>query len=105
MSILVLRKICQEHEQETPFSGKLLLEYRTNGILKHLPINVQNIEWTKYITHYISNNLPKQQNKILVSEKQIMMSPQQQIEKCLDIMHKYNMIINTNDENKSDEMN
>eukprot|EP01084_Bolivina_argentea_P282858 484302_1 len=51
MAIIKLRKVCQEIEQEQ-MSGRILLEYASNGILNEIPEDIRHIKWIKYIHKY-----------------------------------------------------
>eukprot|EP01084_Bolivina_argentea_P010721 19983_1 len=73
ISVLKLRKICQE-SKKGEISGLILLEYATNGILNQIPNDIQHIAWRQHIEHYmpsvIERFLSKQKSaKIVLTAK------------------------------------
>eukprot|EP01084_Bolivina_argentea_P178561 308630_1 len=94
MAIIKLRKLCEKFEvfDSKQLPGKVLLEYKTNNILSHIPQDLRKINWRKYIEHYISNNFPKQQKQVLLTQKTV--SKEEKIETFINIMQQYDEIIN-----------
>eukprot|EP01084_Bolivina_argentea_P090344 162829_1 len=93
MAIIKLRRICEQYQQQQMFSGQSLLEYKKNNIMNSLPSDIQHIPWNEYIEQYMSQNFPQTKKQIIVTEKQ--MDKHEKVEIFLNIIQKYNKIINT----------
>eukprot|EP01084_Bolivina_argentea_P157372 274258_1 len=91
MSVIKLRRLCQKVNQKQN-SGKLLLLYKTNGILNQLPDDIKHIQWDKYIQKYLSLNFPKQTASIVLTEKS--MNTEQKVETLLNVLSHYDDIMN-----------
>eukprot|EP01083_Nonionella_stella_P110942 325033_1 len=106
MAIIKLRRICHQLEwEEEQFVGKVLLEYQTDGVFQHL--HLQQMDWQKYMMNYISRTLRKV-NTLPSPLTAKRMSLEKRVEKCVDIMQRYDAIINheaEKEESKYDELN
>eukprot|EP01084_Bolivina_argentea_P082252 148925_1 len=101
MAIIKLRKICQDMEQGQ-IPGKILLDYTTSGIFDRISDDIKHIEWEKHIKNYMLNNDSESPQEIVLTEQKI--NQQDAVEMFLDIMNKYDQIMNNNtDNNKYDE--
>eukprot|EP01084_Bolivina_argentea_P311345 538911_1 len=104
MSILKIRKLCTDvavKDGELP--GKILLDYKKNDILNHIPQDIKDIQWTRYVEKYRQNEnmyfsvlQTKQQefsNEIWTTQ-----TDKQRLESFVNIMSEYNSIINNSNQ-------
>eukprot|EP01084_Bolivina_argentea_P189349 325631_1 len=91
LSVVKLRKKCRELQKEQ-IPGKMLLNYKSNGILIQIPEDIKHIKWATHIEHYISNDFFGACLALIPIEPSEM--EKERIQKFLGIMHSYNEIVN-----------
>eukprot|EP01084_Bolivina_argentea_P265833 450736_1 len=106
ISILKLRAKCSQlqKKQNMQFPGETLLRYTTTNILNNIPEDIKHIKWQQYIDDYISINFTKPENLRILQAAKISESQRKQV--LMDIMDKYNKIINVmhDDDKKADAL-
>eukprot|EP01083_Nonionella_stella_P217394 780542_1 len=104
MDVLKMRKICHEYQKEQCV-GQILLEYKTSAIFERVPFGIkQFIDWEQHIAHYLSHNLPKINDHAQIpAAEEKRKSLNERVEQCVDIMQRYDDIINNGGNNDEEE--
>eukprot|EP01084_Bolivina_argentea_P203584 347675_1 len=105
LSILKLQNLCRQTGQLVQNCGKILLEQSVNGILNAIPQEIKHIQWRKHIQKYIATNFPKRKTQIEAREQQDNFETSAKFGKFLNIMQKYDEIINNQSQLETSEEN
>eukprot|EP01084_Bolivina_argentea_P311344 538909_1 len=91
MSVVKLRKICQDMEQEQ-IPGRILLEYENSNVLNEIPNDIKHIEWKKYIQQYTERrgNYMEPKQQISTDHKT---NDSERLQTFLHIMSEYDTIM------------